>query len=398
MEGRWVGQDLDPVTFQIDTRHIYTAAFSVDKTRLAVPPYIDLVDSEQAQTQVQSNGSHVALSDLRSWSGPDPMPADLPGSVPMGARLVWRLRDDIDGGALWGGWDQGELAKNCLGEFIKLADPRLSEDEDILTFARQWGVLGAYQGEWPRVCTGEKPNSESRWDVSSADNRTPEFREWYWEPVSSWRTYAARMRSALHIADQLSRKKIRDPQDWKLILPTNIAQLYHWDLKARGVAVEGEPILDGDRWLANFSAWLREVDERALFSDVITTWLYVAGLTPRFSLTRDEGDTTRTEISLELGSRVIPQQSLFPFWPPNSLYPVLVAQLVTVLNSSSKIAYCSACAQPFDLSERLRRPRPDTYTFCSRCRESKRAHQFSANMSNRKYRGREVAPKGGIGE
>jgi hypothetical protein len=75
-------------------------------------------------------------------------------------------------------------------------------------------------------------------------------------------------------------------------------------------------------------------------------------------------------VTLALGGQdavYVPRHSMLNYWPENSLYPALVAQLLAVLLAGDPLGACSRCGR---LHEREKKARSDQPAYCDRCRAS----------------------------
>jgi hypothetical protein len=109
--------------------------------------------------------------------------------------------------------------QGLLWDFVKLAD---SDDQEIETFARDWGPLGFCEKDSAPMCHGSLPGFEpERRDLPDLGLVCPPHlvrKSVYSEPLARWRHHAKFARAILLLAGQLRRGEAGDPAAWHIIL------------------------------------------------------------------------------------------------------------------------------------------------------------------------------------
>jgi len=260
-------------------------------------------------------------------------PEGLSRPLPAGRILVPGSIDLGEWGIHWWWFDNDSSApqevraqRGMLDSFIRL---RAGSDEQILKFARRWGVL--------ELCTHVLPacHSPDCQPMSCGDHR-------YCEPPGAWRRHAAMMYTILTAASQVLQGKVRSPIDWECVTGLfphfRDARLF----KRSGIRAERQRV----------EAVLNILSE-------------AAGVRP---IVRFENAIPRVELigGFRLGC---------------GLYGALVAQLMLACVASDGVDFCSNCGMPYPAN---RRPNPTRRKYCQKCREER----VPARDAARDYRSR----------
>ncbi len=295
--------------------------------------------------------------------------------------LEWRFPTPSEEGEfLLNGWRIGAPIQDSLWNFVRLED---SDDNAVLSFAQKYGVLGPCKHKQPGVHDGCIP----LWFIYKDQ---PDQR-WYFEQISTWRRQIKMIRSCLAIANALNNDQETRVGDWLTFLARHIFDDHCDRMLSEAVKVTSSHVLGkyldlvgaiyeqieeiGDQtfmgsaagiskaresFRSNLEKWLVLIDQRSLLADHLTYWMDIASLTPTMIWTNGIG---RPKVGMNLaGSAGVPP-AIGSFWPPNSLYTVLIAQLASVLTSQHGVAYCDSCHNPYE-PKRLRSDRPN---YCTNC-------------------------------
>lgn len=290
-------------------------------------------------------------------------------------RLEWRLKAPSEQGYRKGIWENGKSAKGVLFRFASLAD---ASDDEILTFAGKFGVLGICEDGLPGIHNSckprmRRPNNLSKELLEVEESDSLHFRSlvedwhmkygytpWYWEQLSSWRTLARRLDAVLTISILLRDGERTSINDWRTFWPDDLSE---------------ERARKAGYW--PISEPKKRIGQR------VTEWLSWAGLRPAISWLSDSPKIVFPVAGTSDDHDGSERQMA---WPRNSLFPILIASLVVVLTSSRGHVKCGHCGKNFE-PESDRKPRYDRKYSCSElCRkEIKRIQKLE---SFRRCRGR----------
>lgn len=219
-----------------------------------------------------------------------------------------------------------------LFKFVKLAD---ASPEEILHFARRWGVL--------RICEHGCPSTHN-----PPPTYRPKDRYWceplrvprgrYYEPIVYWHFYSRQALAMLRIAANLHMGKLSRPEDWDAIYAP------HSDGKGNG---HGRDI-GLDRHVLNF---------------MVNHWLELGNVRPTF-----DWDADGTLVSLDL-----------------ELFGTLAIQLLMTVSRSRGLGLCSSCGLPFIPGKR--RPQAGKRNYCQGCRKRGAWRDAKADQRRREREG-----------
>ena len=278
-------------------------------------------------------------------------------AVPLEARvseekpgfLEWRSADRPSGTAdRLGRFRKGGLAKGALQRFVGLAK---APEEKIAEFARQWGVLGICEHGIPGIHEACRPGDWMRHNSEV----------WWLEPLDVWRGYANKFGAMLRVAANVSEGGDGSDEDWELLgYPKP-------ELEAASSWKEVPDLKELPKWFF------------PVMSGIYLTadFLSGSGLEPevswfdrrqRFRVLISPGGVARSDAGHNDGFQ----------WPKGSLYPVLVAQLVSAV-TYGQLSECGLCTTLFDWENTetyIRKPRRDRLAYCSKeCRADARKKQ-----------------------
>lgn len=281
-----------------------------------------------------------------------------PGEIDLdGDNLIWR-----ENNSQWITATE-EKMHTMLSRFIKL---EYADKQQILDFARRYGVLGICQHQLP--ATHNQPLSKlPLWLDYRCPNCkgsvslfcTPQQRQdkWtntpdrtYFEPIERWFYFAQKARATINIAEALGSQEPKkgDSKDWE--------DVREW---LTGNAVPA----------TNHISSLRFV-----FSDVINAWLEITG------------------VRLMFGWMV---NSTFKFaspppWvsPTGGILPPLAVYIMLLVNRSRGLAICSnpECGSIFSLNKKQPKKSVNRGSYCPACRKGK----ASSRKATRMYQQREL--------
>ncbi len=210
--------------------------------------------------------------------------------------------------------------KGALDAFI-----RITNDGDILNFARRFGVL--------RICNHDLPAShtmiEEECSTEIERKRRPACQlissdlfgnDWLVESTSAWHFYVGQARSMLTVASKVHRDEPTTKRDW---VPLGMK----WES------------LDGHHGLT-------ESNQLWILERAVNTWLQWGGVVPLFFLDRQRGH----------------------FELVGSTFGALAIQLMFAVSQRQSLALCSGCGTPY-LREG-KRAQAGRRNFCPPCQES----------------------------
>jgi hypothetical protein len=335
----------------------------VRKTRAALVVAADQLDVDiDHPPLVVANplqGQHLAVpSDVRLGDTPDGEPA-----------IHWQLPPAVDKYETRFDWARGGTADQAFWAFVDLA--AADDPSRFVSFAQRFGVLGLWPYKTPK---GHPVLGISYWPPSILEGIQTPYRysqpvdraEYLriihdgvrcmrYEPVSEWRCWAGWFRTTIEIAFALREGRLGTKKQWEA--------------------------LDVDFPFSTDPAWQKTLLARYV-QERIVHW---SGLAPVLQW-GDRGPS----LALTLGGEdaIYMWRSSFQVnWPPNSLYPALVAHLLALLAAGTPMAACSNCAK---LHARSRRARSDQPSYCSdACRQEaiKATKRASAARTRKRERG-----------
>jgi hypothetical protein len=239
--------------------------------------------------------------------------------------LLWRetYRPILD--CLYEAVDNTE---EILWKFIRLHD---APSDEILRFARKWGVLGICEHSFPATHNPPRMAKSKSHPACTplrlnADN--------YWEPLQSWRDYSRQARGILRIAARLHQDKLGLKEDWEAV--------YGEDYTVSGMAPEAELI------------W-----QRLRLSFLVNDWLELGDVRPKF---------------MWAGGGIGVSYYL-------TLFGVLASQLAFVISRDKGVGLCASCGEPYIPGRRL--PKRNQRNYCRGPRCGKRGANRNAKRAQR---------------
>lgn len=203
--------------------------------------------------------------------------------------------------------------------------------EDVLRFAKKWGVL--HLNKDGRPCRGYALPIDEQWS----------------EPIERWKHFSRRANAVLDIAAALAQGKVGSEDDWAslsaIVLPGLGQQL---DERRGGSLFAHWARCGGQEYIAKAAGKRRAVrTERVLLSLEINLWLELGEV--RFLV---------HPIPLEQGIwHLLINQN-------GSLFSAIALQLALTL-ANARIFMCSGCGMPY--ARQKRAPRAGSANFCERC-------------------------------
>jgi len=256
---------------------------------------------------------------------------------------------------------------------IRFANLKTKSDQEILDFAREWGVLGICEhgrpaghqltvlGNWttpealPEIERAVRNGLGFKIKLKKSTDLPRPFVEqacecpkqdgWFCEPLQKWRHYAEQMSAILKLAVEFRSGKIGTKEDWEIAMR-------EWLIDNPGCDVYG-------------------VDEtatgRSKLAVIITHWLRVNDVRPVF-------EWSSTDLGIKLRSPALGN------W---FLLPVLAMQLMLEVSNSLQVAMCSGCNEPFllDRGQSLHRN-----SYCQQCRKRRIPQQRATQKYLQKER------------
>ena len=304
------------------------------------------------------------IGDGPRWSS---IPNEVQLVVDQAGDLAWRLD-------LQGDWNRGAPVRETLNRFVRL---RNGSDPDILAFAQKRGVLG--------ICDHGDPGTHA----GCAPLRLESDRGWFTEPLAQWRTWIAKVSSALIINRSIRQGEVGLSSEWdSLIRGQRDGEAF--TRSTRFVEPDGREV-PFEEWESSHARWF--------FAERVTSWIQRAAIYPRFTWpdSYEHGELTVVRAG-PLAPYMRPSHGQpgwighYP-WPQTSLFPVLIAQLVDALRSDLPAATCSVCQLPYQpesvKGKEPRKPRYDRHNFCSNeCRHRRRKE--TERNSKRRSRSRKI--------
>lgn len=203
--------------------------------------------------------------------------------------------------------------KGMLNAFVRIRD-----GEDIVRFARRYGVL--------QICAHGQPVAHRRACDPLADERGR------WDPVPRWLAYVAQAKAILDIAGKLHREIPVKPADWK-----GLDELFSW-VYPDGVSREIQE--NPDRNTRSF--------HQTLVILTLLTWVELADVKPLLWWFGE-----KPSIRLYYAYRG---------WT----FGVLTVQLMMAVGTARDVALCDGCGLPYLRLNRA--PQRGRRNYCLECR------------------------------
>lgn len=230
-----------------------------------------------------------------------------------------------------------------LCEFMNLADAPV---ETVLAFARKWGVLEICQHGLP--CTHNLDYADKflgRWCFPLSYNEY----KYFYEPIQFWHFYAGQMRALLNIAVRLKQGVPGLIENWKVIQATGLMQKSE-------VEVLGEEL-----FAAIYGRTVE--DDRKFVLKLLDRWLSMGDVRPNLVW-----DDEHCSVSFD-----------------NTLFGMLVMQLMLEICSSGGIAFCHGCGKSY--APKVRRPKVGQRNYCRDCGKKAAWRDAKAAERQRKRNG-----------
>lgn len=253
-----------------------------------------------------------------------------------------------DGLLIWH-WEDKVMSKplrpeahgfGLLCEFMNLADAPV---ETILAFARKWGVLEICQHGLP--CTHNLLYADTFlgrlcFPFSYTDTK------FFYEPISYWYFYARQMRALLNIAVRLKQGVPGLVEDWKVV-------------QVSGLDQKSEVKILGEELFAEIFGRTAK-DDRLFMLKLLDHWLSMGDVRPTLVW-----DDEHCSVSFD-----------------NTLFGMLVMQLMLEISSSGGIAFCHGCGKSY--APKGRRPKVGQRNYCLKCGRPAAVRDAQAALRARK--------------
>lgn len=341
---------LDQASIETDQRLAVRSA--VDNLRPKVPVDVTIGFAQPPNTHlVGTDKMNLDLAKL-PWRFRQPY-ASQPESV-----IEWREK----AGGFKSGLIDGPETGDCLRDFVKLRD---ATNDEVLAFAKKWGVLGVRPTIIEEIVRGQVL-----------------FR--YVEPVAYWHFYAGHAyailwQAAQLISDDTSRQEYwsqvaRTDIDAELKSKTELDKFWFKNEKLRrrfsDVFPDGDPDMLIRRMVIQSAVyeWLKDVPSVLEFDwlskDIPIVYSSVRIRTDEWDLQQIK----RQETTKAWSSNTIIRNR------PSVLFSILAMQIASALTSSTGVAICDICNEPYP--RKSRKPQRGRQNYCSdECRlEAQRGH------------------------
>jgi hypothetical protein len=208
---------------------------------------------------------------------------------------------------------------NVLSDFLNL-----STAEDVLKFARRWGILGLCEKHgfpgWHTIHDNDFGALKGRPCLPYVSNGA------YGERIDYWLFLVQRARAILDVAARLHLHQPGKEDDWMVILhPRHCEQSVAY--------------------------------QRRLLARLIDDWIRIGRVRPQF---RWDNEQPTVELSC-------------------SLYSAIGLQLMSAASGQRGIGWCASCAQWFRTSGRA--PKRSQRNYCDDCRTNGKARRFAVQAS-----------------
>jgi len=244
-----------------------------------------------------------------------------------------------------------------LDGFLSLCD---GTDDDVLAFARKWGVLD--------LCEHELPYTHNvgslRWGVPRnpicsplrlGKARSARLFNYGIESTAAWRRWSLRARGLMRIAANLSSGRVGAEEDWKSVMG-------------------GQPTFASVS--ARFPAHgTSAADDRFLLCLYVNDWCAMAQLSPHLA------SPAEGSIVLRFGSGS--RRGL--------LFAMLGLQMMARISTVGSVAVCSSCGV---LYKPRRVPDPSRLNFCRKCGRGASVEHAKQRLSDRRRAARQEFDKG----
>jgi hypothetical protein len=238
-----------------------------------------------------------------------------------------------------------------LNDFIPLAE---ATGESILAYARRWGVLEICEHNLPRTHRGESYETRCR-----PLRHESERGGLYSEPLSAWRSLAARVRATLNLAAALRLGNRGLPQDWQIVFASH----------------------EQDLWPSSRSQYQSQgVENPRNLADAVQELLRIGDVRPLFTWRGEQG------FGIQIGGAGNP---VFTGYGPG-LFGEIALRLAFLLARYDSVAVCSGCNNAFPASQS--RAKAGSNRFCSECR----AKGIDARIRQQRSRKRRAQEQEGI--
>jgi len=296
-----------------------------------------------------------------------------------GKCLLWNLGQDGN----WATMNRNTTTESSMFEnFVKLGKG-VAPAEEILSYAKRWGVLGICEhgmpsshnppptprqpavsgyihdvvyGCVPVVAPDHLVSATSRWSSEHTWCRPPysKHHRRFYEPVEPWRHYARQARALLNIAACLYgipktvgqgveartvyERTVGRPEDWQTVYEWKTVKTPWWSQEELGIGYE---IL--------------------LVQKIVNEWLTLGNIHPQFYWSG--GEHLTVEDVLAKPRLNLPQGAATITFVGGGLFGALALQLVLALSRTDGFAICHSCGGAYIPT---RRPRSIRH-YCSRC-------------------------------
>jgi hypothetical protein len=283
------------------------------------------------------------------------------------ARWSAPARIDLDPDRQWLCWSGGarpalvrarpDMYEELLEWFVRLGD---ASDEDILGFARRWGLLGRHDlGNYADLLDRAE---DVRDHVAVTIAMHFKWRRHGREPLAAWRCWSHHAGALLRVSDSLRDGRVGRPQD---------------------IAVLCDPSPTADTWTDTAElqpGWLRRPDytppvptlrnHRDLVEVFVERWIRAGHVRPVLRW-------TASERTIELSGR--------------GVMGALAVSLLAAVQGATSLAVCSGCS---NLYVPDRTPRETQRHFCGRCRDDGEPLRQAKRDSRARVKARTLASKG----
>jgi len=241
-----------------------------------------------------------------------------------------------------------------LEEFVRLADPGAGDDQ-ILSFARAWGLLGLCPHGLPRTHDRNQiPYSLSFgfwlsanwWCTSGVDQ--PERIEW-------WRYWAGQAAALASLIAAVREERLGAPTDWEVLwTPGPWVTGDPWDQSTR--AIEGRYRYLRERVLEGLGA------QRELLAGALQDWLRLGGVQVEVSWALTERPTVEVR--------------------NHALFDTIGLLLTFLAGDLEGFTFCHACGAQIVPHRRLG-PR-NRWRYCAACRAARRPQREASRAYHRR--------------
>jgi hypothetical protein len=222
-----------------------------------------------------------------------------------------------------------------VGMLARFVDLHHQRDEEILKYAKKWGVLG--------ICKHSLPCSHTQFAYSILAPRhknaewcmpraVPGRKHWYADPIEVWRLLSKQMATFQQLGAELNQDRPGDETVWR-ILPGNLAS----------------------------RPWRSVSSARKFLALLLNLWLEIGQVRPVI-------DWSTEKAGWQLSFNAVSIPNLFGFLAFNLVLSI----------SRRELAFCSSCRKSYPPD---RRPNPSRRNYCETC--GKKAAQRDASRAYR---------------